>query len=751
MNSKLLFLLLLTINLSAQDFYDINTIQSIKIEFEQSNWDALLDAEKAGDENYILAKSVTINGETFDSIGVKYKGNSTYQPNQTKNPFHIELDTYKDHEYQGYTDIKLSNVAKDPSFVREVLSYQILRQYMDAPQSNYANVYVNDELIGLYSNSEAISKKFVDNRFGSKSNTFIKCNPPEGAGPQSSNLPNLEYLGPDSTSYLSAYEIKSDEGWQDLIELCNILANETENLDQVLDIDRTLWMLAFNNVLVNLDSYSGRFAQNYYLYKGDNGRFLPVVWDLNESLGVFSDTGNGRLNNTNSKIQMDILLHENDSDFPLLQKLLSNDTYRKMYLAHCKTILLENFDNNNYIETGQNLQALIDNAVQEDDNKFFTYNNFSSNLQNDILSGGGPGGTSSPGIAPLMDGRNSYLISTPELSATQPAFLSVDLFNEPILGQTITVTANITDANSAILGYRNNDEQVFAKVPMYDDGNHNDGSANDGVFGADIILAEVNTQYFIYAENDDLGMFSPRRAEYEFHTITAGFESVILGDLVINEFSASNDALIADQDGEFDDWIELYNNGSSTIDLSGYSLSDDPTDTTKWIFPDEVIIGPNEYLLIWADDDEDQEGLHTNFKLSAAEESISIWDNNGELVDQIIYADQRTDITFGRFPNGTGDFKFMLNATPNAENDGTSNTENIDLKYSLDVFPNPTSGFINVVNLNNSPTDIFIINMTGQVIDKMTILNKTTINTSDWMSGIYFIKSESEILKIIRI
>jgi len=116
----------------AQDFYALETIQTIEITFAESNWDQLLDNEKATTEDYILAQSVTINGEVFDSVGVKYKGNSTYQPNQTKNPFHIELDTYKDHEYDGYTDIKLSNVAKDPSFLREVLSYQVLRQYMDA-------------------------------------------------------------------------------------------------------------------------------------------------------------------------------------------------------------------------------------------------------------------------------------------------------------------------------------------------------------------------------------------------------------------------------------------------------------------------------------------------------------------------------------------------------------------------------------------------------------------------------------------
>ena len=95
----------------AQGFYDESTIQTIEITFAESNWDALLDAEKAGNEDYIMAQSVTINGIVYDSVGVKYKGNSTYNANQTKNPFHIELDTYKEHNHEGYKDIKLSNVA----------------------------------------------------------------------------------------------------------------------------------------------------------------------------------------------------------------------------------------------------------------------------------------------------------------------------------------------------------------------------------------------------------------------------------------------------------------------------------------------------------------------------------------------------------------------------------------------------------------------------------------------------------------
>jgi spore coat protein CotH len=66
----------------AQSFYDINTIQKIEITFKQSNWDYMLDTAKAGSDGYIMAQSVLVNGTKYDSVGVKYKGNSTYSRNQ---------------------------------------------------------------------------------------------------------------------------------------------------------------------------------------------------------------------------------------------------------------------------------------------------------------------------------------------------------------------------------------------------------------------------------------------------------------------------------------------------------------------------------------------------------------------------------------------------------------------------------------------------------------------------------------------
>ncbi len=663
-----ILLLFASIGTYAQGFYAMDSIQTIEIVFAQSNWDQLLDAQKAGNEDYIMAQSVTINGVMFDSVGVKYKGNSTYNANQTKNPLHIELDTYKDHIYEAYTDIKLSNVAKDPSFLREVLSYQIIRQYMDAPLSNYANVYINGALMGLYSNSESISKKFVDNRFYSKSNTFVKCNPPAGAGPQSNDLPNLVYLGQDSTNYYDAYEIKSDGGWQELIDLCDTLDNHLSEIESILDVDRALWMLAFNNVLVNLDSYSGGFSQNYYLYRDDNGRFLPVVWDLNESFGTFSMTGSGNLNSTFTKRQMSHLLHSTDSDFPLISQLLSVPMYKRMYLAHIKTMVEENFDNGSYYVTAQSLQNTIQTSVQADVNKFFTYAQFLSNITTDITSGGGPGGGSStPGITSLMNGRSSYLLALSDFTQTEPAISNIALSNNtPLLNEVVSVTSTVSDAVDVYIGSRSSLGGVFQRAPMYDDGAHNDGAAGDGVYGADLTISGSTVQYYIYAENSGIGKFSPQRAEHEYHSVSADL-TVQSGDIVINEFMASNDATVADQDGEYDDWIELYNNGTSSIDLSGYYLSDDSTDLFQWTFPSGSLIDADGYLIVWADDDVAQAGLHANFKLSASGETLYLVDATGVLVDQVTFGAQITDSTYGRFPNGTGSFQLMA-PTYNAEN-----------------------------------------------------------------------------------
>ncbi len=723
----------------AQSFYDVNVIQEIKIVFSQSNWDYLLDTAIAGKESYLMAQTVTINGIQYDSVGVRYKGNSTYKANQNKNPFHIELDTWKNQDYQGYTDVKLSNVAFDPSFVREVLSYSILRQYMDAPLSNYANVYVNGNLIGLYVSSESISKKFVKNHFYSNNNPFFKCNPVGGAGPGGNAKPNLAYLGTDSSLYYSAYEINSEHGWKELIGLCDTLKNKLGSIEKVLDVDRALWMLAFNNLFVNLDSYSGSFVQNYYLYEDDYQRFSPVVWDLNMSFGTFNMSGTIALQNTLSKQQMTHLLHSGDAGWPLIQKLLSVPTYKRMYIAHMRTMMEENFMNNAYKEAALLYQTTISSSVNADPYKFYSYAQFQSNITNDVSSGM----FTAPGLTNLMSGRTTYLNNLADFKSMPPIIsniLSSDA--EPILYATFYLTAEVTNTNSnaVFLGYRYSVEAPFTKVLMFDDGLHGDGSAGDNVYGAMLEMNALSLQYYIYAENNTAGIFSPVRAEHEFYSLNAKILTIGKGELVINEIMADNQKTITDPSGKYSDWVEMYNNSDFDLSLKNAYLSDSYNKPLKWRFPDEITIMPHSYLIIWASDTT-QSGLNASFKLSSSGERIILSYENGYIVDSISFGPQQPDKSFQRCANGIGGFE-IGEPSFDGENCKTSSSESLAInEYS--IYPNPCSETIFVQTGNTFIENCFIeiLDIGGKpIIESFISEDKLDIDISALSGGIYLVK-----------
>lgn len=111
------FLILFSLKLNSQSLYAPNQIQELKIYFPYSNWDQKLDSLRAADSDArLLATKVILNGISFDSVGIRYKGNSSYNPTRAKNPFNIKLDYILDQKYDGYNTLKLSSGFMDPSF-----------------------------------------------------------------------------------------------------------------------------------------------------------------------------------------------------------------------------------------------------------------------------------------------------------------------------------------------------------------------------------------------------------------------------------------------------------------------------------------------------------------------------------------------------------------------------------------------------------------------------------------------------------
>jgi hypothetical protein len=139
-------------------------------------------------------------------------------------------------------------------------------------------------------------------------------------------------------------------------------------------------------------------------------------------------------------------------------------------------------------------------------------------------------------------------------------------------------------------------------------------------------------------------------------------------DIRINEWMASNSS-IEDEYGETDDWFELYNAGMEEVDLSGYYMSDEVDEPDEWSFPSGVVIAPGDFLLVWADEDEEQCGgtnaPHADFKLSAGGETIGLYTPALAPVHVITFGEQEEDVSEGLWPDGqTGAVYTMAIATP---------------------------------------------------------------------------------------
>ncbi|MFU8859270.1 MAG: CotH kinase family protein [Cyclonatronaceae bacterium] len=162
-----------------------------------------------------------------------------------------------------------------------------------------------------------------------------------------------------------------------------------------------------------------------------------------------------------------------------------------------------------------------------------------------------------------------------------------------------------------------------------------------------------------------------------FIVIIVSAHPVAARQVVLNEIMASNTITITDNDGDFSDWVELFNQGNDPVNLAGYGLSDDELLPFKWVFP-EVTVGSGEFLLIWASNKDRRlpgEPLHTNFAISASGEEVLITAPDGSRIDMLNPVTLPADISLGRQPDGTGDWLFFEVPTPGEPNTGSGFTD----------------------------------------------------------------------------
>lgn len=522
---KLLILLLTTLPtfIFSQDIYDLNRIPEVRVTFESEYWANKLHKLKMDGEKERMEATVTIDGKVFKQVGVRYKGNSSYFSTQkakkSKLPFNMKANYRIDGQTfpGGFKSLKLSNVFRDPSFVREALSYEIAREYVPAPRCNFVKLYVNDEYLGLYNNTESIDEDFLDRAFADKGkDIFIKCDPewsdPPPADCLEGDKASLMYVGDDPACYKGLYEMKKGgkTGWKKLIKLTKILNETPDSIDRYMNVEAALWMHAFNNVLVNLDSYTGRLSHNYYMYRTPDGLFTPLIWDLNLSLGGFQYDGVKKGALTTEELQRlspFIQYKTKNPKRPLIVQLLKNSFYRKLYVGYMHTIMEDWLTNGKYLKRAKEIQAMIDAEVQADNNKLYPYESFQKNMDRTVSVGL----TKIVGIKELMSSRTEYLSAHP-LMGEVPVIEKVSTLKA---GTDISIQAKVSGEEKVYLKYRADANSPFTQVEMFDDGGHNDEMGEDKIYGA-IISYEKGTQYYVIVEGSRMAKVSPKEANFEY-------------------------------------------------------------------------------------------------------------------------------------------------------------------------------------------------------------------------------------------
>lgn len=504
----------LTSPLSGQentDLYSLAKVQEIRVAFEQENWATLLvELKKAGQDDRLVG-TVTINGELFEGAGIRHKGNSSFnnilKTGKRKLPFNIKVNyTDRDHKLPGgITNLKLSNGFRDPTLLREVLAYEIAGNYMPCSRANFAKLYINDTYYGLYNLTESVDDELVERYYGNDDGVLVKCDPVWGA-PDIPQCPdgdksNLQYLGPDTMCYRAHYELKTDFGWKALANFTKVLNQEPDRIEEVLNVDQALWMLAFNNLTVNLDSYIGRLCHNYYLYQDTFGVWQPIIWDMNLCFGGFRFTGLGQPVAIDNLPSVSPLLHfkEQNKKRPLILHLLRQPLWRKMYIAHIKTMLEREFSSGKFRKRALALHREITPLIEEDTEYLYSTEAFNNNLEATVLAED----SEIAGLISIMENRQEYLSAHPLLKFEGPTLPEV---SPEVSGGNVRFNIPSEGAKQLWLFFRPDAYRPWQRLPFQ--------AANDN-WTVELPLESIK-QYYLVAEGEKAATIYPERASFDF-------------------------------------------------------------------------------------------------------------------------------------------------------------------------------------------------------------------------------------------
>jgi hypothetical protein len=642
------------------DLYDMDTVRELKLTFKQLDWWQQLLSNYSSRTN--IEADLAVDGKSYPRVGVRFRGNTSYMmlpPGCEKKGFNIELDAYvPGQDLYGYDHLNLNNGFHDPTFTREVIIYEMARRHGMAPKANYVKLYLNNTYWGVYINVQQPNADMMEEWFLDDTGNRYRGFPSVGGG--NFNNTALTWLGSLIDPYQRAYDFKKGDG-TDLVAMIGVLNNTPiatlpNELPKCFSVDQAFWYCIVMNGMLQTDSYIGTGKDHFHYHDPTHDIFHMFPFDVNEGLG-----GEGNVSaNTNP------YYGSTNSNRPALYRTFQVPKWKARYIAHYRTFVEENFS---WAEIGRLItkyQALIAADVAADTKKIYTTAMFTDNVTKDVIFNR----TTIRGIKPLVEGREAFFKTFADFNTTRPTLS--DLKHVPVKPQkTETVYVTVKASGAATVTLHHRIQGPFAESPMFDDGQHGDGAASDGVWGAAIAPAPPATlvQYHVSATTAAGVMrFLPAHAEFQPQSYQVAWPRGA-SPIQVNEFLAKNDTGIQDEKSEYEDWIELLNTGATAVDISGYYLTDKTANATKWAIPANTVLQPGATLLIWADEDENDGPYHANFKLAAGGESIHLFDRDGETeLDSVTFGPQTADVSTGRLAGFSYVWATFPAPTPRAAN-----------------------------------------------------------------------------------
>ncbi|MBI9100640.1 MAG: CotH kinase family protein [Spirochaetaceae bacterium] len=343
----------------------------IRIIVEDSQWKHI--SENAIEETNVPA-TILFNGQKLENIGFRPKGNSSLLSavieGKNQYSFKLSFDEYFDQNLFGIRSISLNNCMGDPTFIREKLAYEMIEEMgLPVPQTVFCNVFINDELIGLYLAVQRIDEVMMSAWFEEGTGDLYK---PDGAGA------DLHYIS-DKFSDYSGMILKSNKGFNDKNALLKLIyhLNHDGEVESVLDVESFLKYLAVSTTIINLDSYQGGMFHNYYLYE-QNGQFIFLPWDFNLTFMPFGSQGIDVID------PAEFLIDEPTTgpveNYPLIDKILSVPEYRDLYHKYINDVIKGPMEIDNLSRRANELYELIDRYIYNDSVPQSSYEEFKNGL-----------------------------------------------------------------------------------------------------------------------------------------------------------------------------------------------------------------------------------------------------------------------------------------------------------------------------------------------------------------------------------